>query len=197
MKELSRNAWVAASQAEAANRDGPPPLQLHRRARRRGAGAIEEESHAKCFCALNGYEPHLPANMVNVVQPVQLCFVLIGVAFQTRDALLNGAAKPWTDLESILGRALHSHREHLGTGMPEAENHSARGLKVFLLLPILSKHPTLRQITASRNLGNVLSGNETVVGLSCAVSAAKPNPFLRTGNFPLPLQQLTPDHRQP
>jgi hypothetical protein len=46
--------------------------------------------------------------------------------------------------------------------MHEAEIFSPGGLKFLLLLPILPKHPPLRQITASRNFGNLLSGNRTV-----------------------------------
>jgi hypothetical protein len=46
--------------------------------------------------------------------------------------------------------------------MPEAEDSFSGGLKFFLMLPILSKRRSPRQITASRNFSNLLSENETV-----------------------------------
>ena len=137
--------------------------QLDQRARQPSFGAIEEEPQAESLGAFDGHKAHLTANMVDVIQPVQLRFVVIGVAVQSRDAFLNGLTEPRTDLESILGGALSGHDEHLGAGMPEAEILFARGLKFFLLLPILPKHPSLRQITASRNFSNDLSENKTVV----------------------------------
>jgi hypothetical protein len=45
--------------------------------------------------------------------------------------------------------------------MPEAGEFFAHGLKLFLLLPILTKTGSLRQITESRNLGNGVSENRT------------------------------------
>jgi hypothetical protein len=147
-------------------------LELDQRARQPGFGAIEEEPQAESLGALNGHKAHLTANMIDVIQPVQLRFVVIGVALQSRDAFLNGLTEPRTDLESILGNALNGHEEHLGAGMTEAEVFFAGGLKFPLLLPILPKHPSLRQITASRNFGNVLSENSTV--FSDRLSVIKP-----------------------
>jgi hypothetical protein len=105
--------------------------------------------------------------MVDVLQPVQLRFVVIGVALQSRDALLNRLPEPRTDFEAFLGSALDRHESTSERESLEAEVFFAGGLKFLLLLPILPKHPSLRQITASRNLGNVLSENSTVFGISC------------------------------
>jgi hypothetical protein len=49
--------------------------------------------------------------------------------------------------------------------MRETENHFAGGLKLFLLMPILSRTSSQRQITVSHNVAqfsNVLSEIETV-----------------------------------
>jgi hypothetical protein len=84
-------------------------LELDQRARQPGFGAIEEEPQAESLGALNGHKAHLTANMIDVIQPVQLRFVVIGVALQSRDALLNGLTEPRTDFESFLGSALDRH----------------------------------------------------------------------------------------
>jgi hypothetical protein len=134
------------------------------RARQLGVGAIQEDPQAQSLCALHGHKAHLPANMVDVVQPVQLRFVASGVALQLRDALLNRFPEPQAHFETFLSSALSRHEEHLGTEMLEAEDRFAGGLKFFLLLPILLRHSHLRQITMSRNhahFGNDLSENET------------------------------------
>src|ERR1700722_5007518 len=88
--------------------------------------------------------------MVDVIQHVQSRFVATGVALQLRDALLNRLPEPQTHFEAFLSSALSGHKEHIGTGMPEAENRFAGGLKLFLMLPILLKLSHLRQITMSR-----------------------------------------------
>jgi hypothetical protein len=135
---------------------------------------------------LNGHKAHLTANMVDVLQPVQLRFVVIGVAVQSRDALLNRLPEPRTDFESILGSALDRHEEHLGSEMTQAGTFLLCGLKFLLLLPILPKHPPLRQITASRNFSNALSENKTVVSdqfFSCC------------GRFASELRTMSPELR--
>ncbi len=58
----------------------------------------------------------MSTNMVDVVQPVQLGFVIHGVPFETRNALLDCLPEPRADLEILLGGALSGHREHLGEG---------------------------------------------------------------------------------
>jgi hypothetical protein len=47
--------------------------------------------------------------------------------------------------------------------MPEAASFFVHGLKFSLMLPILTKAASLRQITVSRNLGNQVSENETEI----------------------------------
>jgi hypothetical protein len=84
-------------------------LQPDQRARLLRSGAIEEEPHAQCFGALHGYQAHLPAKMINVVQPIQLSLVVIGVALQPRDALLNRLPELRGDLESFLSGELNGH----------------------------------------------------------------------------------------
>jgi len=103
----------------------------------------------------------MPANVVDVIQPLQLRLVVIGIPFQARNPLLNRLPEPRTDLEAFLGRALDSHGKHLGAGTPEAGNYLACGLKFFQLPPILPKRRSLRQITELLNFGNVLSENRT------------------------------------
>jgi hypothetical protein len=98
---------------------------------------------------LNGYQTHLPANMVDVVQPVQLRFVAIGILFQALDPPLDRLPELRTDLEAFLGGALDSHGKHLGAEVPEAGKFFACGLKFLPMLPILAKRGLLRQITTS------------------------------------------------
>jgi hypothetical protein len=138
-------------------------LQLDKRARQAGSGVVEEDAHAQRLGALHGHEAHLPANMVDVVQPVQLRFVAIGIPFQARDALLDRLPEPRTDLEAFLGAALDGHGKHLGAGFPEAESFLILGLKFLPLLPILTKRHSLRQITESPNFGNLVSENRAIV----------------------------------
>jgi len=83
------------------------------RARNPGIGAIEEDPQAQSFCALHGHKAHLPANMVDVVQQVQLRFVASGVNLQLRDALLNRLPEPQTHLEAFLSSALSGHEYNL------------------------------------------------------------------------------------
>jgi hypothetical protein len=83
--------------------------ELDQRPRLPDSGAIEEQPQAESFGAFNGHKAHLTAHVVDVIQPVQLRFVVIGVAFQPSDALFNGLTEPRTDLESILGSALDRH----------------------------------------------------------------------------------------
>jgi len=80
-------------------------LDLDERARQASFRTIEEEAHAQGLGALNGYEAHLPANMVDIVQPIQLRIVVIGVPFQARNTLLDRLAKAGADLEAFLGGA--------------------------------------------------------------------------------------------
>ncbi len=138
-------------------------LQLDQRVRQAGSGAIEEDPHAQGLGALNGYKAHLPANVVDVDQPVQLRFVVIGIPFQAGNTLFDRLPESRTNLEAFLGGALDGHGKHLGAGVPEAERFFACGLKFFPMLPILPKRAFLRQITASPNFGNRLSENKTVV----------------------------------
>jgi hypothetical protein len=62
--------------------------------------------------------------------------------------------------------------------MHEAEIFSPGGLKFLLVLPILPKRPSPRQITASRTFSNVLSENETVDGDQLSVAEAVRKSFL-------------------
>jgi hypothetical protein len=91
--------------------DQPTPdrLKTDQRARLLRSGAIEEEPHAQGFGALHGYQAHLPAKMINVIQPVQLSFVVIGVALQPRDTLLNRLPELRSDLEYFVGGELNGH----------------------------------------------------------------------------------------
>jgi hypothetical protein len=130
--------------------------------RQAGSRAIEEEPHAQGLGALNGYQAHLPANVVDVVQPAQLRFVVIGIPFQTVDALLDRLPESRTNLEAFLSGALAGHGKHLEAGVSEAGRFFACGLKFLPMLPILPKRGSLRQITASPNFGNRLSKNKTV-----------------------------------
>jgi hypothetical protein len=133
----------------------------NQRVRNPGVGAIQEDPQAQSFAALHSHKAHLPANMVDVIQQVQSRFVASGVALQLRDTLLNRFPEPQAHFEAFLSSALSGHKEHLGTGMPEAETRFAGGFKFFLMLPILLKLSHLRQITESRN--HAQFGNGPVV----------------------------------
>jgi hypothetical protein len=84
-------------------------LRLDQRARYPSVGAIKEDPQAQSFGALHGHKAHLPANMVNVIQPVQLRFVACGVALQLRNSILNRLPEPQTHVEAFLCSALTGH----------------------------------------------------------------------------------------
>jgi len=133
-----------------------------------GPGAIEEEPHAQCLSTLDGHKVHMATDMVDVVEPVQLRFIVIGVPLQPRDAFLNHLPEARADLEAFLGGTLNGHEPHLAAGIPAAGNFLG-GLKFLLLLPILSKCHFVRQITRLRNFGNEVSENATVPSIDFVV----------------------------
>jgi hypothetical protein len=71
--------------------------------------------------------------------------------------------EPRADLKTFLGGAIRSHGRLLGAGLFEAANFFRRSLKFPLLLPMLTKAASLRQITASRNFSNEVYENGTVI----------------------------------
>jgi hypothetical protein len=142
---------------------------------------MEEDPQAQSFSALHGHKAHLPSNMIDVIQPVQLRFVAGGVALQLRDALLNRLPEPQTHLEAILSSELSGHQEHLGTGMLQAEFRFAGGLRFSLLLPILLKRSNPRQITVSR--AHAQFGNRPAVTL-CPKTKQLPVTFFTRDHVP-------------
>ncbi|SPE29013.1 hypothetical protein SBA5_70103 [Candidatus Sulfotelmatomonas gaucii] len=113
---------------------------------------------------MRSHQAHLPPDVVYVVQSIQLRFVGIGIVFQARNALLDGLTEPRADLKAFLGGALNGHGEYLQAEFTEAEEFLAHSLKFFPLVPILTKHSSPRQITASRTFSNLLSEFRTVPG---------------------------------
>jgi hypothetical protein len=91
------------------------------RARGAGPGAIEENPHAQSLGTLDGHQPHLPANMVDIIQPIQLRFIVSRIALQAGNSLLEDLAESRTDFEAFLNSELKVHQLHLGAGMPEAQ----------------------------------------------------------------------------
>jgi hypothetical protein len=75
---------------------------------------IEEDPHAESLSPLNGYQAHLPADMVQAVKTRDLRFVIVGVALQFGDSPLNGGAKAGTDFKAFMGNAIGNHRRLLG-----------------------------------------------------------------------------------
>jgi hypothetical protein len=47
--------------------------------------------------------------VVAILEQRNLCFVVVGIPLQARNALFYGVAKSGADLESILGRASGQH----------------------------------------------------------------------------------------
>jgi len=134
--------------------------------------AIEKQPHAQGFGPLHGHQPHLPADMVAVLEQGHLCFVLNGIPLQARNPLFEGAAKPGTDFKAFIGGAIGSHGRLLVAGILEAEKYFMSGLKFFSLVPILGETNYERQITIERDNRNELSENETVVGFLLLISTA-------------------------
>ena len=89
-------------------------LKRNRRAWQPCAGTVQEHSHPQRFSALNGNQAHLAADVVAVVKLCYLGLVVVGIPLQSGNALFNGAAKPGTDLKTILLSAVGKHGGHLG-----------------------------------------------------------------------------------
>ncbi|MGB7266052.1 MAG: hypothetical protein WBC92_11105 [Terracidiphilus sp.] len=100
--------------------------------------------------------------MVDVVEPIQLTFVVLGVPFEALNSLLDCSPEPGTDLEILLGRTLSMHGEHLSDKKSKTGEFRFCRLKYFLSLPILTKHGSQRQITALQRIGDGVSENRTV-----------------------------------
>jgi hypothetical protein len=98
-------------------------------------GAIEEEAHAKCFRALHGDQAHLSADVVSVLEPGNLCFIVIGVAFQALHAVFERLAESGADFEAILQGGIVHHGRHLWSGY--GPQFFICGLKFFPTQPIL------------------------------------------------------------
>jgi hypothetical protein len=147
------------------------------------SGAVQEDPHAQGLGAFCSHQTHLPADVIDVVEPVQLRLVVRGIPFQARDSLFNRLAEPRADLEAFLGGAIGDHGWHLGAGMLESADLCGRGLKFFSLVPILTKAERIRQITVSRNSGNEVSENRT--GFRDQVSASIFNAKTRHRDSPM------------
>jgi hypothetical protein len=89
-------------------------LQRNERPRQAGSGAIEEQPHAQRLGAFYGYQPHLSADMVDVVKQGQLRFVIDSVPLEARNPLLNPLPEPWADFKTFLRGTAGCHSEHLG-----------------------------------------------------------------------------------
>jgi len=89
-------------------------LKRNRRAWQPCAGAVKELSHAPRFSALNSNQAHLATDVVAVLKPCDLGFVIVGIPLQPGNALFNGPAKPETDLKAILFSTVRKHGAHLG-----------------------------------------------------------------------------------
>jgi hypothetical protein len=74
---------------------------------------IEEQPHAQRLGSLSGHQAYLAADVVAIFKPLHLCFIALGIAFQTRDALFNRLTKPGAYLEGIVGSAVSEHRGFL------------------------------------------------------------------------------------
>ena len=77
--------------------------------------AIEKEPHAQSVGALRCNQAHLTANVIDVVQAIQLRFILIRIPLQACNSPLDRLPEPRTDLETLLDCALTHHDRHLGT----------------------------------------------------------------------------------
>jgi hypothetical protein len=94
----------------ARNRRG---LEWDQRTRQPGLCPIQKDAHAKGFGALHRDQAHLPANVVTILKPRNLCFVVIGIPLKTLHAVLKSLAEPGTDFEAILQGGIVQHGRHL------------------------------------------------------------------------------------
>jgi hypothetical protein len=69
---------------------------------------------------LRSHQPHLSANVIDVVEPVQLRLVVCRISRQACDSFFDGLTETRTDLKAFLGGAIRSHCGLLGAGLPEA-----------------------------------------------------------------------------
>jgi hypothetical protein len=84
-------------------------------------GAIKEDSHAQGFGALRSHQPHLSADVIDVVESIQLRLIVRRIPCQTCNSLFDSLTETRTDLKAFLGSAVRSHCELLGAGLPEVE----------------------------------------------------------------------------
>ena len=76
---------------------------------RAGPGAIQKQPHAQSLAPLNGHQPHMPADMVAVLQQLHLRLIERGIFLQTRNPLFDRAAKPRANLKSLAGCTAGRH----------------------------------------------------------------------------------------
>lgn len=89
-------------------------LKRNHRTRQPHSRAVQKEPHAQRLCAFDGHQEPLAADVVAVLKPHDLGFVVVGIALQPGNPLLNRAAKPRTNLKAITFSMVRKHGSHLG-----------------------------------------------------------------------------------
>jgi hypothetical protein len=97
----------------------PPPeksgeLKLDERPWKARTGAIEEKPHAQCFGALYCDQSHVPADVIQVGEVRNDCFIGFCIAFKFRDSAFDALTKARTDFEAFIGGAVQYHGRLLG-----------------------------------------------------------------------------------
>jgi hypothetical protein len=129
------------------------------------AGAIEKDPHAQRLGALRGHQAHLSADVIDVIEPLDLRFVKCGALLKACNPLLNRSQKPRTDFEAFLDAALEGHAMHLAVEKNRrTERFLVFQLKISRLLPILTRRRESPPDHVWPDFGNPLSENWTVSG---------------------------------
>jgi hypothetical protein len=115
--------------------------------RQASLGAIQKQAQTQRLCALHSHQPHLPPDMVDIVQHAYLRFVPVSVSFQPRNPFFDAVAKPRADLKSIMYGAVGDHGVCLVAWEADAKEFFLFRLKFFPSAPIIAKTYKLRQIT--------------------------------------------------
>jgi hypothetical protein len=84
-------------------------LEFDQRAGQASAGAIQEQPQPQSFGALGGDQTHLAADVVDIVEVIDLRLVELGIPFQTLDPLFNGFTETRADFETFLSGARAGH----------------------------------------------------------------------------------------
>jgi hypothetical protein len=92
-----------------------------------GSGTIQKQPHAQRLGPLDGHQPHLPADMVAIHQPIRLRLVKLRILLQPRNPLFKSAAKSWTDLKAIAGCTPSDHGKLLKKETAPAKKSSFEG----------------------------------------------------------------------